>query len=95
MTYYDWQITHSEVMLQVSDKPESRYTKGTRESALCQNSQNSDRAPTLVQTRARKTRRNTNEFRQSFPARATPRTLDKPGSPPALKTSPLFLLFKE
>jgi hypothetical protein len=73
------------------DKPESQYTRGTRESDLCQNSQNSGRASTLGRTRALKTPLNPNRFQQSFRARATPRTPDKPGSPPTLRTSPLSL----
>jgi hypothetical protein len=34
------------------------------------------------------------KFWQSFHARATVRTPDKPGTPPALSTSPLSLLYK-
>jgi hypothetical protein len=49
----------------------------------------------LDRTRARKNPLNQNGFRQSFRARATLRTLDKPGCPPALRTSPLSLLYKE
>jgi hypothetical protein len=94
MTYYDWQITHSEVMSRVS-WPESWYTRGTRESALCRNSSNSGSAPALDRTRARKTLSSQNGFPQSSHARATPRTLDKPGSPPALRTSPPSLLYKQ
>jgi hypothetical protein len=40
-----------------------------------------------------KTPSNPNGFQQSFHARATLRTLDKLGSPLALRTSPLFLLY--
>jgi hypothetical protein len=36
-----------------------------------------------------------NGFWQSFHARATPRTPNKPGSPPAHRTLPLSLLYKE
>jgi hypothetical protein len=43
----------------------------------------------------RKTSSNLNGFRQSFHTRVTPRTPDKPGSAPALRTSPLSLLYKE
>jgi hypothetical protein len=69
--------------------------RGTWEWALCRNSQNSGRAPAVDRTMARKTLSIPNGFRQSFRARATPRTPDKPGSPPALRTSPLSLLYKE
>jgi hypothetical protein len=54
-----------------------------------------DRASALDRTRVQKTPSNPNGFRQSFRARATPRTPDKPGSPPALRTLPLSLLYKE
>jgi hypothetical protein len=94
MTYYDWQITHSEVMSYDNpDKPGLQYTRGTRESVLYQNSQNSSRAPALDRTRAQKTPSNPKGFWQSFCARATLRTPNKPGSPPALRTSPLSLLY--
>jgi hypothetical protein len=43
----------------------------------------------------RKPPSNPNGFRQSFRARATLRTPDKPGSPPVLRTSSLSLLYKE
>jgi hypothetical protein len=82
------------VLSQYPDKPEHRYTRGTRESALCQNSQNSGRASTLDRTRAWKSPSNPNRFRQSFRAQATLRTPDKSGSPPALRTSHLSLLYK-
>jgi hypothetical protein len=45
-------------------------------------------------TRAWKSPPNPNGFWQSFCARATSRTPDKPGSPPALRTLPLSLLYK-
>jgi hypothetical protein len=48
-----------------SDKLEYRYTRGTRESVLCWNSPNSNRASGLDWTRARKTLSNPNGFRQS------------------------------
>jgi hypothetical protein len=36
MTYYDWQITHSEVMSSGNpDKPGLQDTGGTRDSVLC------------------------------------------------------------
>jgi hypothetical protein len=79
----------------IPEKPGSRYTRLTRELALCLNSQNSCRAPALDRPRAQKTLSNPNRFRQSFHARAIPRTPDKQGSPPALRTFPLSLLYKE
>jgi hypothetical protein len=79
----------------VLHKPGSRHTRGTRESAVCQNSHNSGRAPALDRTKAWKTPSNSNGFWQSFRAWATPRTLDKSGSPLTLRTSPLSLLYKE
>jgi hypothetical protein len=51
--------------------------------------------PHSNQTRARKTLSNSNGFQQSFYSRATPRTPNKSGSPPALRTSPLSLLYKD
>jgi hypothetical protein len=63
--------------------------------ALCQNSRNSMRALALDRTRAWKTPSNPNGFRQSFHAWATLRTPEKPGSPSALWTSPLSLLYKK
>jgi hypothetical protein len=64
------------------------------ESRLYRNLQNSDRASALDRTRVQKNLSNSNRFRQSFRARATPRTLDKLGSPPTLRTSHLSLLYK-
>jgi hypothetical protein len=64
------------------------------ESRLYGNSQNSDRASALDRIRAWKTLSNSNGFWQSFHAQATLRTPDKPGSPPALRTLPLSLLYK-
>jgi hypothetical protein len=77
------------------DKPRSWYTRGARESALCRNSQNSGRAPALDWTIAQKTLTNPNGFQQIFHAWATSRTPDRLGSPPALRTSPLSLLYKD
>jgi hypothetical protein len=64
---------------------------------LCQNSQNSNRAPALDRTRAWKTLLNPRGSQQSFRAPATLRTPNKPGSPSALRTSSLSLslLYKE
>jgi hypothetical protein len=56
---------------------------------------NFGRAPSLDRSKAQKTPSNPNGFWQSFHAWATPRTPDKMGSPPALRTLPLSLLYKE
>jgi hypothetical protein len=77
------------------DKLESRYIRGTRESALYRNLQNSGRAPTLDRTRAWKTLSKPNWFRQSFRARATSWTVDKLESLLTLRISHLSLLYKE
>jgi hypothetical protein len=76
------------------NKLESRYTKGTQESALCQNSWNSARVSALDQTRAWKSPSNPNGLGQSFHTRAALRTPDKLRSPLTLRTSPLSLLYK-
>jgi hypothetical protein len=53
----------------------TRYTRGTRESVLCRNSQNIGRASALDRTRSQKTPSNPNGFRQSFGTWATPRMI--------------------
>jgi hypothetical protein len=92
MTYYDWLIIHSEVILWVSQQVKILiHQRELRVGSLLE-LQNSSRAPALDRTRAQKTLSNPNGFRQSFRAQATPRTPNKPGSPLALRTSPLSTL---
>jgi hypothetical protein len=95
MTYYDCQITHSEVISWVSQKSRDPDTPDWLESWL---SVWIHRIPVeLLHLTDLELKRlsNPNRFRQSFRARAIPRTPDKQGSPPALRTFPLSLLYKE
>jgi hypothetical protein len=63
MTYYDWQITHSELMPWVSQQAGIPIQQRDSRVGSLSEFAEFDRAPTLDQTRAPKTPLNLNRFR--------------------------------